>query len=627
VVFLGVVWPAATGLATYLAGPAAGVAAAAAFALPLLYALPDGRAFWARHRDWLLVTQALLTYVPLALFGSDWIPGLAGLLGGLLLLTVAAPVSWLLFAAAVAAEGLVRVAVVGLPHVLIASEAVLVFVIPVYLAVALFGLIRLGGLVTGLHAARTELASLAVARERLRAAERLRVTVDSRLDAVTSSTRAALAVLDREPEQARDRLAEAADAARQALDQVRQMIADDRRAPWPDPSASQDPDTEPTLAPKLARLVLVVVLATMSAQLVVDALAVEAAWVAAASVAGILALAALQLYHSTRWREGARPPGWRWTLSAQLLLTAAGFFPVLHPAIHGLGGFVAGSALLLLPGRWGWVAFAGIQAAIAAHVAVLTGRDATDLIFTIMGTVTTGLVVYGLSRLTGLAVELDEMRRELARSAVVGERMRVARDTHDLLGMGLSAIALKCDLAGRLIGRDDAKAHDEISALVRLTVRSRAEVRSLTSERSFLSLRAELDAARQVLASADVAVDIRGESAAAVLPEEVGTVLATVLREAVTNVLRHAEATRCEIELTSDDGDVRLRVANDGVRVKPDDAQTHEQRWRVGGHGLANLTARAVAFGGRLSTHVEGSRFELTFAIPRTSSPLPSLPL
>ena len=82
----------------------AGLAAAAAFALPLLYALPDGRPFWTRHRDWLLVTQALLTYVPLAVFGSDWIPGLAGLLGGLLLLTVAVPASWLLFATAVAAE-------------------------------------------------------------------------------------------------------------------------------------------------------------------------------------------------------------------------------------------------------------------------------------------------------------------------------------------------------------------------------------------------------------------------------------------------------------------------------------------------------------------------------------------
>jgi two-component system sensor histidine kinase DesK len=370
------------------------------------------------------------------------------------------------------------------------------------------------------------------------------------------------------------------------------------------------------------------VLATMSAQLIVDALAGHAAeWVAAASVAGIVALVALQLYHSTAWRERARPRGWRLTLSAQLLLTSLGFFPVLHPAIHGLGGFVAGSALLLLPGRWGWTAFGGIQVAIAAHVAVLPGRDATDVIFTIMGTVTTGLVVYGLSRLTGLALELDAVRRELARSAVLRERMRVARDTHDLLGLGLSAIALKCDLASRLIGRDDAKARDEVRELVRLTARSRAEVRSVTSDRHHMSLGTELDAACEVLASADVAADVRDESPAVGLPDEIGVVLATVLREAVTNVLRHAEATRCEIELTSDEEEVRLRVANDGVTTNPDKGQPREQRWRAGGHGLANLSARAVAVGGHLSTHIEGGRFEFIVTIPRSTLPSAPVPL
>ncbi|HEX6234969.1 MAG TPA: hypothetical protein VFZ63_17695 [Jiangellaceae bacterium] len=95
---------------------------------------------------------------------------------------------------------------------------------------------------------------------------------------------------------------------------------------------------------------------------------------------------------------------------------------------------------------------------------------------------------------------------------------------------------------------------------------------------------------------------------------------------------RHVESipshsTRCEIELTSEDGDVRLRVANDGVSFNPDETRTRDQRRRVGGDGLANLSARAVAFGGRLSTQVEDGRFELTFAIPRTSTPLPSLPL
>jgi two-component system sensor histidine kinase DesK len=142
-----------------------------------------------------------------------------------------------------------------------------------------------------------------------------------------------------------------------------------------------------------------------------------------------------------------------------------------------------------------------------------------------------------------------------------------------------------------------------------------------------MSLGTELDAACEVLASADVAADVRDESPAVGLPEEIGVVLATVLREAVTNVLRHAEATRCEIELTSDEEEVRLRVANDGVTTNPDKGQPREQRWRAGGHGLANLSARAVAVGGHLSTHIEGGRFEFIVTIPRSTLPSAPVPL
>jgi hypothetical protein len=103
--FLCSTLPAAVGIAAYWAGPAAGAAAAAMFALPLLYTVPRGRSLWARHRNWLLAAQALLTYLPFAAFRGGWIAGLSGLLGGLLLLTEAAPVSLLLFGATLAVEG------------------------------------------------------------------------------------------------------------------------------------------------------------------------------------------------------------------------------------------------------------------------------------------------------------------------------------------------------------------------------------------------------------------------------------------------------------------------------------------------------------------------------------------
>jgi two-component system sensor histidine kinase DesK len=623
VAFLCLAMLAGAGIAVYWAGPAAGVVAAAAFALPLLYAVPRGRALWARHRNRLLTAQALLTYLPFAIFEGDWIAGLPGLLGGLLLLTVAPPVSWLLFAAALAADGVLRFAVVGLPHLAGLSEATLVFVIPIYSGMALFGLVRLAGLVTELHATRTELATLTVAGERLRAGEHLRAAIGDRLDTVAAHARAARAALARAPDEARAKLGEAAGDARQALDQVRLAVADDWRIPRRVGSAGQTGGAEPTLAPRLARLVLALVLVILSVQLAVDTVVDRpghasrpGGLVAAVSVAAIAVLVALQLYHSTARRERARPRGWGWTLSAQLVLTGFGFVPVLHPAIHGLSGFVAGSALLLLPRYWGWIAFAGIQAAIAAHVLVLPRLDAADFVYLVLVTVTTGLVVYGLSRLTGLAVELDQTRRELARMAAVRERLRVAQDTHDLLGMGLSAVALKSDLAGRLIGRDDARARRELDALVRLAQQARAEVQAVTADGRRLSLRAELDAAAGVLASAGVPATIRTEPGPAPLPEQVDAALATLLRESVTNVLRHARARSCEIELTVDEGAARLQITNDGVvdGIAGDRRQAPERQY--GGRGLANLSARAAALGGRLSAHAEGGRFELTVWVP-----------
>jgi signal transduction histidine kinase len=626
--FLCLAMPAGAAIAADWAGPAAGIVAAAAFVLPLLYTVPRGRGLWARHRTGLLTVQALLIYLPFAVFGGDWVVGMPGLLGGLLLLTVAAPTSWLLAGAALAVEGVLR-ALVGLPHLGGLSESLLVLVAPVYVGAALFGLVRLADLVTDLHAARTELATLTVANERLRAADRLSAAIGDRLDTVTAQARAARTALARAPDQARALLVEAAGIARQALDQVRSMVAEDRRAPVSDPDAGAHYQARPTLAPRLARQVLVLVLVTISVQFAVESVADNpghaahagdaGALVAVASVAAIVALAALQVYHSAAWRERTNPRGWTWTLTAQLVLTGFGFLPVLHPAIHGLSGFVSGSAALLLPRHWGWLAFVSVQAAVGAHLLVLPGLDTADIAYSLLVTVTTGLVVYGLSRLSGLAAELDETRRDLARMAVVRERLRVAQDTHDLLGMGLSAVALKSDLARRLIGRDDDRAGTELRALVRLAERAHADMLAVAADERSLSLRAELAAAAEVLTSAGVATTVRADPPDAPLPEQVDTVLATLLREAVTNVLRHARAQRCAIELTVGGGTARLQVSNDGVASGATRKTWHPMRTpgrRPGGRGLANLSARAGALGGSLATRAEDGQFTLTVRVP-----------
>jgi two-component system, NarL family, sensor histidine kinase DesK len=610
--FLGLLLPARAGVAVGYGNGAAGVGVVVAlFVLPLLYTVPRGRVVWDRHPWWLLSAQAVLTYVPFVMFGQAWVVGLSGLLGGLVLLSVRAPLSWLLLGAVIAVEGVLRIGVYGVHPDTGVSAYTWVFVVPIDMALPLFGLVRLSDLVADLHAARTELAELAVTRERLQAAARLRTAVGDRLEAVTARSRATLAALSHSPDEARAHLAEAGGIARKAAEQVRRTVTAGR----PVHGGPASRRTGRTVAPRLALLVLVIDLGLFAGHhvaKVVDSPAGPA--LTTAGVAAIVAIAALQVYHSVAGRPGRRPFGWRVTLPVQALLPFTGY---VSAPLFGMPSFPAGSALLLLTGRRAWVAFAAISSSMAVYW-LLREPDALDAVVYLAGlSASTGLAVYGLSRLRDLAEELEATRWRLARAAAVQERLRVDQDTHDLLGLGLSAIALKCDLAGRLIGRDDARAQAELQALVRLTAQARADIRAVTTGAHGLSLRTELDAARDVLTTAGIRVEVRPVTPGVSLPSDVDAAFATVLREAVTNVLRHSRATWCDIELTADAATVSVRVANDGVSGPPPvPAGAQQQGRRVGGHGLANLAARMAARGGWLTTNVEDGRFELTAHVP-----------
>ena len=196
--------------------------------------------------------------------------------------------------------------------------------------------------------------------------------------------------------------------------------------------------------------------------------------------------------------------------------------------------------------------------------------------------------------------------------AVVQERLRIARDVHDLLGLGLSAIALKADLIGRLIGRDDARADAEIGELGRICASARADIRRVTGEGQRLSLAAELAAARQILTSAGV--EMQADIPGGPLPPVADDVLATVLREAVTNILRHSTAMTCMVEGRAVNGTLQLRVSNDGV---PERAAAAGRP----GSGLANLTARVQAAGGRLTSRRADGRFDVVAEIPLAAPP------
>jgi len=230
-----------------------------------------------------------------------------------------------------------------------------------------------------------------------------------------------------------------------------------------------------------------------------------------------------------------------------------------------------------------------------------------------------GLDIAGLARLASALSELHAARRDLARLAVMEERLRMARDLHDLLGHTLSLITLKSELAGRLVEAAPARAAAEIQEVERVARQTLREVREAVAGYRQPTLRSELDGARQLLEAAGIACQI--EHTAGALPPATDAVLAWAVREAVTNVIRHSRARRCRIQISGADGTVHTEVINDGHREYGQDREGAHGRT---GSGLAGLAERVMAQGGQLEAGplpAEGTQsFRLWVELPIRSS-------
>ncbi len=324
--------------------------------------------------------------------------------------------------------------------------------------------------------------------------------------------------------------------------------------------------------------------------------------------AGILvALFLLQNLHSLPNRGGDRPRYWIWTLSMQGLLTYIPFL-ILKDSWVGMPGYFAGSLLLFLRGKVSWLSASAVAISmffIEQHL----GSDGFSAFYYACGVGTIGLSVFGLTRLGDLLVEVQAARAELARLAVARERDRVARDLHDLLGYSLSAITLKGELVYRLVNSHPERACEEISTMLAISRQALSDVRMVASSYRDMSLAAEIAATRAVLVSADIATVVTVDCGP--LEDRVNTVLSTVLREGVSNLLRHSKAQNCVIEAILDKGVVRLRVENDGLNTSPSVTARRD------GRGLDNLCTRLGELGGTLNAAAaEDGWFRLTALVP-----------
>ncbi|RFU38412.1 two-component sensor histidine kinase, partial [Actinomadura logoneensis] len=281
-------------------------------------------------------------------------------------------------------------------------------------------------------------------------------------------------------------------------------------------------------------------------------------------------------------------------LAVQAVATFVPLF-VLHQPWGTLPGFLVGSLFVLLPVR--------VAAALGALALVLTGaavRGDGMVVNTLVSVPVTALVVYGLLRLARLADELRDAAAARARAAVVQERLRAARDLHDLLGHGLAAILVKGELARRLADRDPDRAAREFADMVAMARRARADMAAVTGTAPHLEFGPELESALGVLAAAGIETTVHREGDP---PADAEPVLAIVLREAVTNVLRHSSAKHVDIKVTAD----ALTIENDGVSgdVTPP------------GSGLGNLSTRLAAIEADLETSRTPTAFRLTASLPR----------
>ena len=200
-----------------------------------------------------------------------------------------------------------------------------------------------------------------------------------------------------------------------------------------------------------------------------------------------------------------------------------------------------------------------------------------------------GLDMVGFVRLSDALRELQSAREEIARQVVTEERLRMARDLHDLLGHTLSLITLKSELAGRLLEKDPQVAAQEIREVERVARQALREVREAVSGYRQQTLRGELDDARQILEAAGVMCSIEDE--AQTLSPGADTLLGWVVREGVTNVIRHSRARNCWIRIFCTDGFAVAEVSNDGY---PRDNNLEVQK----GSGLSGLAERVSRQGG-----------------------------
>lgn len=308
----------------------------------------------------------------------------------------------------------------------------------------------------------------------------------------------------------------------------------------------------------------------------------------------LLSLAAfVPMYFASYWLRN-----WR---AVPLLLATVAFGVAWAP--HNFGAstffiFACSMCAALERPRHAYLAI-GLILGSAALLALVQGLSLSFLLPTLAVGAPVGIASVMDARVRRSSQLLLRKQEEVEHMARIAERERISRDLHDLLGHTLSLIAIKAELAGRLLERDGAATAREIKDIETTARHALAEVRSAVSGYRQGGFAQELAQARAALAAADIALDADVQPFA--MPATAENVLALALREAVTNILRHAQATRCQVSLRQEGGQIVCHIGDDGRAPVDRDALAC-------GNGLRGMRERVAAAGGRLTLRAGAGR-------------------
>jgi two-component system sensor histidine kinase DesK len=299
----------------------------------------------------------------------------------------------------------------------------------------------------------------------------------------------------------------------------------------------------------------------------------------------------------------------RWVVIAAMIILATllalvgGNSTWMSPFIF-CSAYIAGA----LPAKKAGLAIGGLVGLTFLTVRLISSNW-IDLGSPLVYVIVVGIVVMSFRQSILANIELVAARAEIAELAVSNERLRIARDLHDLLGHNLSLITLKSELANRLIHSDPDQAAREIADVEHTARKTLQEVREAVASYRQSTLESELQAAKEILSAAGIDYQVVGRESLGILPARVEAALSWTVREGVTNIIRHSHARLSTIQFNRGKESAGLTITNDGVAIESE---------KEFSSGLNGLSERVKALSGLLEASAlpeGGFRLEVTLPI------------